>query len=307
MSSPYSQEPEDSTSDSSEPECQSSGNASSTPSAEPSSPIIGLESPAQKTSPGSTGSGYEWQGFDDYNYIVTGNLNHTLRREAPNLIFQFFDPSRTLMPDGSIMENWKEQTTANALTQSSGGGTKAPAIVEGVMPTEASRSISSAEASRSPAKTYQSQENERGLPVNARDCSSRPHESQTLFSGTEDGSSLRTYPDSFPAMEALTSGSYSRRWPSSGFTTSPGELWTADTSECPNGGGEYSSLPDVLEATVPDRFYLSQKAAAGILRRAAKRGRELPKQLESALTALATASPPKDSTEAKTERAGAVR
>jgi hypothetical protein len=87
-------------------------------------------------------------------------------------------------------------------------------------------------------------------------------------------------------MEELTSGSYSRRWPTSGFTTSPTEFWTADTSECPSGGGEYSSLPDVLEATVPERFYLSPKAAAGILRRAEKRGRELPEALESALREL---------------------
>ena len=43
--------------------------------------------------------------------------------------FKFHDPSRTLMPDGGIMENWKEQEVANALTQSSGGGAKAPAVV----------------------------------------------------------------------------------------------------------------------------------------------------------------------------------
>lgn len=240
MSCPYSQESAGLTSDSSEPECQSSGNASQTPSAEPSSPATGPESPAPRMSP------------------------------------RFYDPSRTLMPDGSSMANWNEHRTANALTQSSGGGTKAPLILSAV---------------DFHAKTYQSQENERGLPVNDQDCSSRPHESQTLFSATQDGSSLRTYPDSFPAMEELTSGSYSRRWPTSGFTTSLGELWTADTSECPSGGGEYSSLPDVLEATVPERFYLSPKAAAGILRRAAKRGRELPPHLAKALRTLASAHP----------------
>ena len=45
----------------------------------------------------------------------------------------------------------------------------------------------------------------------------------------------------------------------------------------------FSSLPDVLEATVPSRFFLSPKAAAGILRRARKRGRDLPEPLERAL------------------------
>lgn len=49
-----------------------------------------------------------------------------------------------------------------------------------------------------------------------------------------------------------------------------------------------SSLPDVLEADVPLRFYLSPKAAAGILRRAAKRGRELPPALAEVLRALAS-------------------
>jgi hypothetical protein len=141
-----------------------------------------------------------------------------------------------------------------------------------------------AEASR--VKTCPSPESEPALLGKDQDCFMKPHESQTLFSDQGDGSSLRTYPDYLAPMEELTSGSYSRRWPTSGFTTSPTEFWTADTSECPSGGGEYSSLPDVLEATVPERFYLSPKAAAGILRRAEKRGRELPEALESALREL---------------------
>ena len=264
MSYPSSQESEDSTSASSEPECQSSGNARTMPSAEPSSPAIGPESHARKMSPGSTGSG--WQAWDSLNdaatdLVPTMGANTGMATGRAGVIFQ--------------VVNW--QTGMDQIQL----GPESPTLHKGQTPAVL---ISSAEDSH--AKTCQSQENERGLPVNAQDCSSTQHESQTLFSGTEDGSSLRTYPDSFPAMEDLTSGSYSRRWPTSGFTTSPGELWTVDTSECPNGGGEYSSLPDVLEATVPERFYLSQKAAAGILRRAEKRGKELPRPLESALRAL---------------------
>ena len=102
-------------------------------------------------------------------------------------------------------------------------------------------------------------------------------------SRTADGSSLRTYPDYFPPTVAEISPSYSRRWPSSGFTTSPGECWTADTSECPSDGAASSSLPDVLEADVHPRFYLSPRAAAGILRRAEKRGKALPEALFTAL------------------------
>jgi 5-methylcytosine-specific restriction endonuclease McrA len=156
----------------------------------------------------------------------------------------------------------------------------------GVIAREATQSTSFAEAFRSCAKTSQSQESEPALPGKEADCSMKQLESLTLFSGMEDGSSLRTYPDCFPATTELTSGSFSRRWPTSGFTTSPGELWTADTSECPNGGDGSSSLPGVLEATVPERFYLSPKGAAGILRRAEKRGKALPPPLDKALREL---------------------
>lgn len=48
-----------------------------------------------------------------------------------------------------------------------------------------------------------------------------------------------------------------------------------------------SSLSGILEREVPARFYLSPLAAAGILRRAAKRGRELPATLRAALEAVA--------------------
>jgi len=52
-------------------------------------------------------------------------------------------------------------------------------------------------------------------------------------------------------------------------------------------------LSDVLEATpdVPPRFYLSQKACDGILRRAAKRGKALPDALRVALEEAAATKP----------------
>lgn len=157
---------------------------------------------------------------------------------------------------------------------------------KGVSRKGATQSTSFAEASRDHARTCRSQENERDLPVNDQDCSSRQPESLTLFSDPEGGSSLRMFPDFFPQTVDEISPSFSRRWPTSGFMTSPGECWTADTSECPSGGGVFSSLPDVLEATVPSRFFLSPKAAAGILRRAEKRGRPVPAPLERALREL---------------------
>ena len=49
-----------------------------------------------------------------------------------------------------------------------------------------------------------------------------------------------------------------------------------------------STLSDVLEAGDHlARYFLSPKACAGILRRAAKRGKELPPQLRRALEAVA--------------------
>jgi hypothetical protein len=239
MSSPSSQGSEDSTSDSNEPECESSGNANTTRLPDESLPDIGPECPATQMSPGSP--------------------------QSSSLVMAF---------------NWQTGTDqVQASTEVS------PSLHKGQTP-----AVLTSYAEGSPAKTSPSQESEPALPGKDQDSSMTQHESQTLFSDQEDGSLLRTYPDYFPATKDATSPSYSRRWPTSGFTTSPTECWTADTSECPSGGGEYSSLPDVLEATVPERFYLSPKAAAGILRRAEKRGKALPPALDKALRALGRAT-----------------
>jgi hypothetical protein len=152
-------------------------------------------------------------------------------------------------------------------------------------------------AADSPAKTSQSPDNAADSKLaNAPASSSSSHGSQTSLFQPEGGSSSRTFPDYFPAKADEISPSFSRRWPSSGFTTSPGECWTADTSESPNDGAASSSLADVLQADVPSRYFLSPRAAAGILRRAEKRGRELPSHLLAALEAVArtTTTPNKD-------------
>jgi hypothetical protein len=44
--------------------------------------------------------------------------------------------------------------------------------------------------------------------------------------------------------------------------------------------------------SLPQRFYLSPKACAGILRRAQRRGKELPPALKEALEATAAKLPP---------------
>ena len=53
--------------------------------------------------------------------------------------------------------------------------------------------------------------------------------------------------------------------------------------------GEYpnaenvSTLSQILQTGVPEKYYLSQKACLGILRRASARGKELPEILRKAL------------------------
>ena len=76
---------------------------------------------------------------------------------------------------------------------------------------------------------------------------------------------------------------------------SPTECWTLSTSEYPSGDGACSSsLADVLEPpTAPGlfKYFLSPKAAQGILRRANRRGRSLPPPLQEALEAVALTQP----------------
>ena len=46
---------------------------------------------------------------------------------------------------------------------------------------------------------------------------------------------------------------------------------------------EESFLSQILQENVPEKYYLSQRACSGILRRASARGKELPELLERAL------------------------
>ena len=61
-----------------------------------------------------------------------------------------------------------------------------------------------------------------------------------------------------------------------------GQSGRLNTSACPKGAVE-SSLSQILQASVPSRYYLSKTACRGILRRAEERGKPLPPQLELAL------------------------
>ena len=100
----------------------------------------------------------------------------------------------------------------------------------------------------------------------------------------------RRNPDLFNEAQWQT---WSGRFAGSGIT-GDGGFWTLDTSECPSPGNGYSacSLAAVLEPASPDRYLLSPRACAGILRRAARRGRALPPLLEAVLWKQAGLPPP---------------
>ena len=57
---------------------------------------------------------------------------------------------------------------------------------------------------------------------------------------------------------------------------------TLNTSEFPKEENA-STLSQILEAKAPEKYYLSQKACLGILRRASERGKALPEVLKIAL------------------------
>lgn len=81
---------------------------------------------------------------------------------------------------------------------------------------------------------------------------------------------------------------FSEAWPLSGMI-SHGVAWTHSGLEWPNDA-VVCSLSDILEPEVDSKYFLSPKACKGILRRAEKRGRELPLALMEALTQIAKQS-----------------
>ena len=62
----------------------------------------------------------------------------------------------------------------------------------------------------------------------------------------------------------------------------PGECWTPNTGASPSVVRE-STLSQILEDNAPEKYFLSARACAGILRRAEKRGKKIPAMLWEAL------------------------
>lgn len=68
-----------------------------------------------------------------------------------------------------------------------------------------------------------------------------------------------------------------------------GESMTLNTGECPSDARE-STLSQILEVNVPEKYYLSARACEGILRRAERRGKVLPPMLKEALEEVVSLS-----------------
>lgn len=76
-----------------------------------------------------------------------------------------------------------------------------------------------------------------------------------------------------------------------------GELMTRNTGECPNAA-VVSRLSQILEETPHPKYNLTAKACQGILRRAERRGKDLPKLLKQVLIRQSQGASPQERTEA---------
>lgn len=134
------------------------------------------------------------------------------------------------------------------------------------------------------AKMSRSRDKEEDLPESVLGCFTSLRESCKNFDPL--GSFSRMFPDfSVQTKDETLQKSSAFSWSSAGMGFR-GVCLTADISTWPNDAKE-CSLSAVLESHVPQRFFLSPRAARGILRRAHKRGRILPFHLQGALESLA--------------------
>jgi len=117
------------------------------------------------------------------------------------------------------------------------------------------------------AKTYLKQTTkERGLRAKKALSSLSVCESLTYLN--RNGYSSRMFPDCFPLTKDGTWQWSYKKFPKAGMGTAT-EFLTVNISEYPNDVVE-SSLSDVLEKSVPLKYYLSRKAVAGIIKRTLK-------------------------------------
>ena len=105
---------------------------------------------------------------------------------------------------------------------------------------------------------------------------------------TLDGQFGRTSQELCPQTMDEILGQSSMKWLKQGRISKSTLSWTRSTLESPKGAEEFfCSLASLLQppSDVQTRYYLSPKACQGILRRADKRGKNLPAKLQKALEA----------------------
>ena len=106
---------------------------------------------------------------------------------------------------------------------------------------------------------------------------------------THSDASSRPWRETLPPTIRLGGNGQTRVWLMDPREQSRGASSMPNISDWPNDAA-VCSLSQVLETgSIPQRFFLSSKACAGILRRAEKGGKELPTQLRLALQAVAGA------------------
>ena len=135
-----------------------------------------------------------------------------------------------------------------------------------------------------PANPSQSQDSGRDSTTQGGD-SCLPFLKSLGVSGL-DGLSGKMSPASCPATEEGILVPSLGRWASWGMGGPTGS-WTLNGSEWPKDAVVCSLSATLETGSLPPRFYLSPKACAGILRRAEKRGKELPPMLKKALEQVA--------------------
>ena len=131
-----------------------------------------------------------------------------------------------------------------------------------------------------PASPLVSLDSEKDLKIRAE--ASCLHILQSLQVTGLDGLSGKTSPVSCPATEDGILVPSLGRWGNWGMS-GPTESWTLNGSDWPRDAS-VCLLSRILEMKdVPKKFYLNERACAGILRRVEKRKKKLPGQLQSAL------------------------
>ena len=116
------------------------------------------------------------------------------------------------------------------------------------------------------------------------------HNSQSLktspaFCRPLGGVTLRLYSkrSQSPKFQCLVlDGGQTPEWYEAEALISLGVYTIPGTLGLPSDGG-VCFLSQILEASVPEKYYLSPRACAGILRRAERRGKDLPPLLKAAL------------------------